>query len=299
MAESILFLDQLGELTMDNDPTGYSDPHTSRLRSQMISLGNNSGSATEWHLSKVTTPMTGKTHGAWGVTIIRTDYGQPRRQMQDAIACINEAIRRDIGARRPYPVRKVGVPLDVSASKRNRHIWKKSRGAVSVEDELYARYTDETLQSAETLKGADTDIIRRNFQQWIQKKGGDCKGGDVRYIFCIILDADAIVHLNEAWRSPSRVGESESWASEVKVKVLDAVPGASCTGAYELFLRGRYGLVNFCFERRLRRQPLEVFLRAPDTKDGLWSFGPEEDVKAGARHYEPAKQNRQNDASTT
>ncbi|TQV90444.1 SNARE domain-containing protein [Cordyceps javanica] len=206
----------------------------------------------------------GREPATWGITVVRTDYRAPRRQLLNALACINGAVQADLGAKRPYARRRDGLQLDdlrTTMTMLPVEQWPSTaarRGALRPGDELFARYTTELLSTYDGLNEAQTDAVRSKFQSWIAQTHGNTQGGDMRHVFCVILDADTIRQLDDVWCRGSRVGGQE----RIQVSVLDAVvPGGGSGGdAYRIHLRGRHGLVNFWFARSVRQQPLEVML---------------------------------------
>ncbi|EGX95229.1 hypothetical protein CCM_03501 [Cordyceps militaris CM01] len=220
----------------------------------------------------------------WGITIVRIDYKAPRQQLLNALACINDAVQADLGAKQPYAYRRDYVRLDDLAPTKMWPSLRKTRRTVQPGDELFARYSMEVLSTYDGLNEASVDTMRSRFQSWIMQMQGNPHGGDMRYVFCLILDADTIQTLDDIWCRRSRVRRAAAQL-QTQVRVLDAMPGGACGGAYKVYLRGAHGLVNFWFARNLRRQPLEVMLTRPRSgdDDAMWYFGPEpQPVEDGA-----------------
>ncbi|OAA52117.1 hypothetical protein ISF_09281 [Cordyceps fumosorosea ARSEF 2679] len=229
-------------------------------------------------LMSVLSLNTGKEPATWGITVVRTDYKAPQQHLVDALACLNDAVRADLGASRAYPQRRDGFVLDRIAFDENwpplaprrprKQQHKKNNEQQRLADELFARYSTELLSKRDKLNEADADTVRKTFQDWIVQQRGNPHGGDMRYVFCVVLDAEAIRQLHDLWRLRRR-GCQEARA---RVRVLDAIPGG---GAYSVGLRGAHGLVSFCFARRRSRHPLEVLLTGPPRgEEGMWCFGP-------------------------
>lgn len=227
----------------------------------------------EHRLSTVASLNRGLEPGTWGITIVRTDYKAPLQQLLNALACINNAVQEDLGAMRPYWQRRDGMlPSGMEADPGWPTILRR-QSATTASDEVFARYTIEVLSKYSSLNGASTDTVREHFQDWIMQKRGSTQGGDMRYVFCIILDTETIQKLHDIWCRASRVGAAHT---QLQVRVLDALKYNECRSAYKLNLRGKYGLVNFWFTRSIRRQPLTAILTRPrpGDEDRTWCFGP-------------------------
>ncbi|KAK8141390.1 hypothetical protein G3M48_000129 [Beauveria asiatica] len=240
--------------------------------------GKDSSNCNDYRLLRVTSLSSSLGKGTWGITIIRIDYKAPRQQLLNALACVNDAVQRDLGARWSYPHRRDSMVLD---GRTPTEVWPRKlldAGAVRPADELFARFSLELLSKYDGLNEACLDTIRSKFQDWIVRMQGNPQGGDMRYVFGIILDADAIQQLHSIWCQRSRVAAAQT---RVQVRVLDAVPGDECNSVYKVYLRGAHGLVNFSFARSLSRQPLEVMLTRPRSGDdgGMWCFGPPEPAR--------------------
>ncbi|KAM3471978.1 hypothetical protein MY8738_009088 [Beauveria namnaoensis] len=235
--------------------------------------GKDSSKCNSQRLLRLASLSSGLGKGTWGITIIRIDYKAPQQQLINALACINDAVQRDLGARWSYSHRRDGILLDGIVPPEAWPIKSLEAGAVRPADELFARYSLELLSRYDGLNEACPDTVRSKFQDWIVRMQGNPQGGDMRYVFGLILDADTIQQLHSIWCQRSRVAAAQT---RVQVRVLDAVPGDECNGVYKVYLRGANGLVNFSFARSLSRQPLEVMLNRPLSGDdgGMWCFGP-------------------------
>ncbi|OAR01210.1 hypothetical protein LLEC1_00160 [Akanthomyces lecanii] len=242
---------------------------------QLPCAGRGSSNSNEHRLSSVASLKGGPWPGTWGLTIARTDYKAPRQQLLNALACINDAVQNDLGATRPYQQRKNGIRTDgISAD----HGWpttSRNKKSSTAGDEVFARYTPVVLSNYSSLHEAHTDTVRSQFQSWIVQRQGNAQGGDMRYVFCIVLDTETIQKLHDIWCRRSRVGAAQK---QSQVRVLDALPDDECKDAYKVDLRGKYGLVEFSFTRSIRRQPLAAMLTKPHPGDGnsMWCFGPSE-----------------------
>ncbi|KAJ6787245.1 hypothetical protein PWT90_06823 [Aphanocladium album] len=212
----------------------------------------------------------------WGITVIRVDYNAPQTQLLNALSCINDAVQRDLGAAQVYREREIGTICEYRTTKHGWPVCMWRKAPRSAGDDLFAAYKMELLSHFHNLNMATAATVRRKFQDWIVQKQGNTHGGDMRYVFCVILDADTIQQLNEIWCLGSRVAtkqrQLQQQQQQVQVKVLDAVPGDDCRGVYKVNLAGVHGLVNFWFTRSLRRHPLEFFLERPSDDGGMWCF---------------------------
>ncbi|KAM3557906.1 hypothetical protein ARSEF4850_004848 [Beauveria asiatica] len=187
--------------------------------------GKDSSNYNDYRLLRVTSLSSSLGKGTWGITIIRIDYKAPRQQLLNALACVKDAVQRDLGARWSYPHRRDSMLLD---GRTPTEVWPRKlldAGAVRPADELFARFSLELLSKYDGLNEACLDTIRSKFQDWIVRMQGNPQGGDMRYVFGIILDADAIQQLHSIWCQRSRVAAAQT---RVQVRVLDAVPGDEC-----------------------------------------------------------------------
>ncbi|KAM3471974.1 hypothetical protein MY8738_009084 [Beauveria namnaoensis] len=204
--------------------------------------GKDSSKCNSQRLLRLASLSSGLGKGTWGITIIRIDYKAPQQQLINALACINDAVQRDLGARWSYSHRRDGILLDGIVPPEAWPIKSLEAGAVRPADELFARYSLELLSRYDGLNEACPDTVRSKFQDWIVRMQGNPQGGDMRYVFGLILDADTIQQLHSIWCQRSRVAAAQT---RVQVRVLDAVPGDECNGVYKVYLRGANGLVNF------------------------------------------------------
>ncbi|KAM3428012.1 hypothetical protein MY4824_009078 [Beauveria thailandica] len=187
--------------------------------------GKDSSNCNDYRLLRVTSLSSSLGKGTWGITIIRIDYKAPREQLLNALACVNDAVQRDLGARWSYPHRRDSMVLD---GRTPTEVWPRKlldAGAVRPADELFARFSPELISKYDGLNEACLDTIRSKFQDWIVRMQGNPQGGDMRYVFGIILDADAIQQLHSIWCQRSRVAAAQT---RVQVRLLDAVPGDEC-----------------------------------------------------------------------
>lgn len=209
---------------------------------------------------------------SWGITLVRVDYRAPQEHLVNALCCLNDAVRRDVGAVRAYAERKDDIVPETTATLQK---WpsfgKRELKKVDAGDVLFAGYTTELLTRCHDLHDATTDTVRRHFQDWIVQRAPKPYGGDMRFVFCVILDRETIDRLHATWCLRSRVAMLRAQL-RATVRVLDAVPGEECRGEYKVSLRGEYGLVNFWFARSARRYALEHFLTRP-VEGGIWCFG--------------------------
>ncbi|KAJ3483173.1 hypothetical protein NLG97_g7368 [Lecanicillium saksenae] len=238
-------------------------------------LGNpetDSSSENERRIASITSLARDSDKIEWGITVIRVDYSAPQSQLLDALDCINDAVRRDLdAAHAANGARNKDTIYENTATE---HGWpvRRRRGTVaSAGERLFAAYDLHLLSHFYNLNQATTNTIRHEFRNWIVRKKGNTCGGDMRYVFCVILDTDTIHQLHQIWRQSFRVATAQQ---QMQLKVLDAVPGDECHGAYKVYLGGMHGLVNFWFARTMRRHSLEYFLKEPSDDGGMWCFGP-------------------------
>ncbi len=229
-------------------------------------VGSNSN---EYRLFTVASLNRGLRPGTWGITIVRTDYKAPQQQLLNALACINDAVQEDLGAMRPYRQRRDGKLPSGMAAEPGWPTMARGRNDSTAGDEVFARFTLEVLSKYSSLNEASTDTVRSQFQSWIIQRQGNPQGGDMRYVFCIILDTETIQRLHDIWCRASRVGAAQK---QFQLRVLDALLDDECKSVYKLNLRGNYGLVNFWFTRSMRRQPLAAMLARPRPGDDDWTW---------------------------
>ncbi|KAM3505969.1 hypothetical protein MY11210_007744 [Beauveria gryllotalpidicola] len=191
--------------------------------------GKDSSNYNDYRLLRVASLSSGLGTGTWGITIIRIDYKAPQRQLLNALACVNDAVQRDLGARLSYPHRRDGMLLDGIKPAEVWPLKRREAGTEGPADELFARYSLELLSKYDGLNEACPDTIRSKFQDWIVQMQENPQGGDMRYVFGIILDADTIQELHGIWCQRSRVAVAQT---RVQVRVLDAVPGDECNGVF-------------------------------------------------------------------
>lgn len=232
--------------------------------------------------------------GTWAITLVRVDNECTKNQFYNAIACIEDAVRRDLGVAEPCKPECINVVWNGTGSQRRSCRTRRTelRSRRTMAEDLFHRFACEVIMNNDTLKEPTTDNIRKEFHKWIVADGGNCNGGDMRYVFCIILDDETVKTLSDMWSRICRVGGTA--ATQVKVKALDSLHNDKCSGTYELYLRGRNGLVNFWFQRNLCRQPLSVFLTEPPERGAMWCYGPWEEVPTFERvpHTEQKKQSK-------
>lgn len=262
--------------------SGAHSTEPNNQQNQLRAASTTSSITNQRRLFQVMSLGQGNSRGTWGITIVQIDYGLTGELIHDAAACIHDAVRRDLGAGRTFLERQHISSARGTTGKRNQHHRNQRENNVTAGDQIYARYSPEWIANKD-LQDASVDKVRAEFHKWIMGMGGNCRGGDMRYVFCLLFDAATIRQLSAIRLDRPRHQGPWDRQAQVKIKVLDAQPGTECIGIYEVHLGGERGLVDFWFARSLSRPPIETLLTPPPQPQRddqlLWCYWPREKSK--------------------
>lgn len=203
----------------------------------------------------------------WGFAIVRTAYGPGSdEQMQYALALIR---------------RTAQVFTDTEAiSMKDKLEWKKRTNSVELADipiefdtrpnqEMLRRFENDVLEDA-VLEGASVATVREYFANWIATKDGPSDTGDIRFISCIMLDAETLAQL--ATVPDNFPGTGTGHRSPYWVKVVEVEPQPE--EAFRVCLFGKFGLAKYWFNRNdSRRSAMELTHNKDPENPGIRYFG--------------------------
>ncbi|KAH7019017.1 hypothetical protein EDB80DRAFT_187501 [Ilyonectria destructans] len=203
----------------------------------------------------------------WGFAIVRTAYGPGSdEQMQYALALIRrtaqvftdtEAIsmKRILGrhkSSKPFELADISLEFDTRPNQ-----------------EILSRFENDVLEDA-VLEGASVATVREYFANWIATKDGPSNTGDIRFISCIMLDAETLAQL--ATVPDNFPGTETGRRSPYWVKVVEAEPQPE--EAFRVRLFGSFSLVNYWFDRNYsRRSAMELTHDTDPQNPGIRYFG--------------------------
>ncbi|KAF4337511.1 hypothetical protein FBEOM_8609 [Fusarium beomiforme] len=185
----------------------------------------------------------------WGFAIIRTAYGpKSDEQFQHALTLIGRI------AQTWFDNEIASFKVQVAYEKEN-NIEPLSQISTEVDtrlnDEFTRRYQNDILQDKQQLDGAPVATVRRYFNDWIASNNGSSVTGDIRFTTCIMLDTETLAQLAEAPQD-LHSDSSKYFRSQYWVKMVEAESGYE--EAFRALLYGRYGLVEYWFDRNNSRR---------------------------------------------
>ncbi|KAH6981736.1 hypothetical protein BKA56DRAFT_615853 [Ilyonectria sp. MPI-CAGE-AT-0026] len=204
----------------------------------------------------------------WGFAIVRTSYGPGSdEQMQCALALIRRTaqvftdteaisvkhILEEHKSSQPFELADLSLEFDTRPNQ-----------------EILSRFENDVLEDA-ALEDASVATVREYFADWIATKDGPSNTGDIRFISCVILDAETLAQLATVPGDFPETGTT-GFRSPYWVKVVEVKPQPE--EAFRVYLFGEFGLAQYWFDRNHNRRSAIELTHNKDPKcPGIRYFG--------------------------
>ncbi|KAF9766752.1 hypothetical protein IL306_000802 [Fusarium sp. DS 682] len=160
-------------------------------------------------------------------------------------------------------------------------------------EDFVRRYQNDILEDQQ-LDGASVATARGYFNNWIASKNGCSNAGDMRYMACIMLDAETLAQLSKAPKDLPR-STSEHFRSAYWVKMVEAQskPRSGHEDAFRVLLFGKFDLVHYWFDRNTsrvlvthRKNPNDpkVLYYGPKPQKSIFRYGIPDDAFRACMH---------------